>query len=98
LLIAFDRPPGELLLRLFAALPPGIRCSFIPSSAAYVAAEAAAANAGGLAPLINSHNVKAISPKTALVLLHQTVTPWLCLAHTGHYDTHETVLAVQPVI
>lgn len=40
-------------------------CCFFSCDAVYATAGAAGANAGGLAPLINSHNMNAISPKTA---------------------------------
>ena len=40
-------------------------CCLFSCDAVYATAAAAGANSGGLAPLTNSHNMNAISPKTA---------------------------------
>jgi hypothetical protein len=70
---------GPRLEAISAGLPPPKNCSFgclaqgrplkiccfFSCDAVYATAGAAGANAGGLAPLINSPNMNAISPKTA---------------------------------
>ena len=39
--------------------------SILPAESAYAAAEASAADTGGLAPMMSSQNMKTISPTTA---------------------------------